>query len=113
MNAFRRRQPFFGESGGPKKACDGAKECVVVYSGGWWDLKDWPKERSEHGYCGEDMDDGCKEWFGGMVTKAMEEMCGGANACVWRSAPCCGDYVDPRPDGKNVEVFNEASGSVS
>ncbi len=34
-DAFRRRQPVFGGSGGPKKACEGARNCVVVYSGGW------------------------------------------------------------------------------
>ena len=73
-----------------------------------WDLKDWPKEGY---YCGEDMDQDCKDWYGAMVKTAMDEMCEGtgAKACVWRSAPCCGDWVDPRPDGKSVEVFNEVA----
>ena len=28
------------------------------------------------------MDDDCKDWYGAMVTKAMDEMCSEANACV-------------------------------
>merc|ERR1719458_1590462 len=57
------------------------------------------------------MDQDCEDWYGAMVTKAMDEMCEGtgAKACVWRAAPWCGDRVDPRPDGKNVEVFNEVA----
>ena len=55
------------------------------------------------------LDQDCEDWYGAMVTKAMDEMCEGANACVWRSGHCCGDWVDPRPDGKNVEVFNDVA----
>ena len=51
---------------------------MISTQGNWWDLKDWPKEGY---YCGEDMDDDCKDWYGAMVTKAMDEMCSEANAC--------------------------------
>ena len=69
------------------------KDAIVIYNSNWWELKNWQEKERGYVFCGEKLDSKCEDAYRADTKKALQELCGSAGACIYRSASCCGDYV--------------------